>query len=238
MLKLDMYTFLLGLLIAFLLVVTAGCGQQNTPRDKPDNSSVKTQQGENPKQKQAEPAPKETPDQHFAGKTGTLNRQPDNSPSEQTGVAAQEIITATVTRVVDGDTVVVELTSGSEEKLRLIGVNTPESTKKVEPYGKESSAYTQSRLDGRKVWLELDAGERDRYGRLLAYIWMEKPASDSEAEVQAKMFNAELLISGYAQVMTVPPNVKYADLFVKLQREAREADKGLWGLAGEKKPSE
>ena len=132
----------------------------------------------------------------------------------------------------------VALAGGKEEKVRFIGVNTPESTKEVETYGKEASAYTKSRLDGRKIWLELDVEERDRYGRLLAYIWLEQPASDSEAEVRARMFNVELLLNGYAQVMTVPPNVKYVDLFVELQREAREAGKGLWGLTGEEKAGE
>ena len=80
-------------------------------------------------------------------------------------------------------------------------------------------------------WLEFDAQERDKYGRLLAYVWLEQPASGSEEEVRTGMFKARLLLDGYAQVMTVPPNVKYADLFAKLQREVREAGKGLWGAA-------
>lgn len=129
--------------------------------------------------------------------------------------------------MVDGDTVHVVLANGREEKVRFIGVDTPESTREVEPYGKEAAAYTRSRLDGRKVWLEKDVAERDKYGRLLAYAWLSPPKGDGEAEVRAKMFNAELLLQGCAQVMTVPPNVKYADLFAKLQREAREAGKGL-----------
>lgn len=62
------------------------------------------------------------------------------------------------------------------------------------------------------MWFELDAQERDQYGRLLAYVWLAPPRDTSEAEVRAKMFNAPLLIEGYAQVLTVPPNVKYADL--------------------------
>nr|WP_243137134.1 thermonuclease family protein [Desulfofundulus thermobenzoicus] len=121
------------------------------------------------------------------------------------------------------------MANGREEKVRFIGVNTPESTNKIEPYGKEAAAYTKSRLNGRKVWLEKDVAERDKYGRLLAYVWLSPPKDDGEAEVRARMYNAELLLNGYAQVMTVPPNVKYADLFAKLQREAREAKKGLWG---------
>ncbi len=134
------------------------------------------------------------------------------------------LITATVTRVVDGDTAYVN-TGGRSEKVRFIGVDAPENTREVEPYGKEAAAYTTKQLLGKKVWLELDAQERDKYGRLLAYVWLAPPNNDSETEVRAKMLNARLLLEGYAQVMTVPPNVKYADLFVKLQREAREAGK-------------
>jgi micrococcal nuclease len=133
--------------------------------------------------------------------------------------------------VVDGDTVHVRLENGKKEKVRFIGVDTPESTREVEPYGKEAAGYTEKRLDGKTVYLELDVAERDKYGRLLAYIWLSPPENGGEAEVRAKMFNAELLLEGYAQAMTVPPNVKYADLFAKLQREARDAGKGLWGVA-------
>lgn len=159
-------------------------------------------------------------------------------PGEQSRNVAQGFISATVTRVVDGDTVEVELARGRSEKARLIGVDTPESTKEIEPYGKEASAYTKSRLEGRKVWLELDAEERDRYGRLLVYVWLEQPAGDTMTRARDKMFNAELLREGYAQVMTVPPNVKYAGLFVRLQREARENGRGLWSLAANGKTEE
>ncbi|HBT46706.1 MAG TPA: nuclease [Peptococcaceae bacterium] len=137
---------------------------------------------------------------------------------------------ARVTRVVDGDTIDVILAGGREERVRLIGVNAPESRGKVEPYGKEASAYAEKRLQGRNVYLEMDVGERDKYGRLLAYVWLEPPQAASEEEIRAKMFNAELLLHGYAQVMTVPPNVKYSSLFVELEREARNEGRGLWGL--------
>ncbi|SHJ12172.1 thermonuclease family protein [Desulfofundulus thermosubterraneus] len=142
------------------------------------------------------------------------------------------LVAATVTRVVDGDTVIVRLQNGKSETVRLIGVNSPESTREVEPYGKEASAYTRSRLDGRRIWLERDVQERDHYGRILAYVWLEPPGGvdPAEDEIRSHMFNTELLLKGYAQVMTVPPNVKYADLFVQLQREAREKKRGLWGL--------
>ncbi|MGI9862938.1 thermonuclease family protein [Moorella naiadis] len=161
----------------------------------------------------------------------------ENTGQQDTPAAGEavKVIPAAVTSVADGDTLHVKI-NGREEKVRLIGINTPEIAHpdlgiKEEPYGKEAAAYTQKRLAGRQVYLELDVGERDKYGRLLAYVWLEKPANGGEAEIRAKMYNAELLLNGYAQVMTVPPNVKYADLFVKLQKEAREAGKGLWGAA-------
>jgi micrococcal nuclease len=131
----------------------------------------------------------------------------------------------------------IKLESGKEEKVRFIGVDTPESTTKVEPYGKEATAYTKSKLLGKDVWLELDVQERDKYGRLLAYVWLSPPTKESDEE-RTKMFNAVLLLEGYAQVMTVPPNVKYAEYFRKYQQEAMEKSAGLWGLeVKEEKPA-
>jgi endonuclease YncB( thermonuclease family) len=147
------------------------------------------------------------------------------------------VLEARVLRAVDGDTVEVEV-GGKRERVRLIGVNCPELSHpdlgiREEPFGREAAEYTRKRLEGRTVWLEPDVSERDRYGRLLAYVWLDRPWDRTEAEVRRWMFNAALLLEGYAQVMTVPPDVKYADLFVRLAREAREAGKGLWGAAGE-----
>lgn len=128
-------------------------------------------------------------------------------------------VDAKVARVVDGDTIEIE----GGEKVRLIGVNTPETKdprKPVEYFGQEAYEFTKSLLEGKDVYLEYDVEKTDRYGRILAYIYL----------ADGTFVNAELVKQGYAQVMTIPPNVKYADLFVELQREAREADKGLWGL--------
>lgn len=125
---------------------------------------------------------------------------------------------------------------GHNEKVRFIGVNCPEISHpslgiKEQPYGQKAKAYTKNELLGKKVWLEFDVQERDKYGRLLAYVWLEPPSSDSEEEIRAKMFNARLLLEGYAQVMTVPPNVPYQDKFLRFQAEARKAGRGLWGTA-------
>ena len=135
------------------------------------------------------------------------------------GAVAAGTIEGTVVRVVDGDTIHVRFTD-RVEKIRYIGVNTPEihhPSKGEEPGGREAAQVNRGLVNGRRARLELDVQTRDRYGRLLAYVW-----------VGDTMVNAELVRLGYAQVMTVPPNVRYQDLFLKLQRQAREAARGLW----------
>lgn len=163
---------------------------------------------------------------------GADTREANND--EVSGKEVSSLLTATVTYVMDGDTAQVTIAGGGEERVRFIGVDTPESTLgKSDPYGKEATAYTKNKLEGQQVWLELDVAERDRYGRILAYIWLEEPKNFSEEEIRSKMFNASLLLKGYAQVMTVPPNIKYVDYFMSFQREARDTDMGIWGLARE-----
>jgi len=129
-----------------------------------------------------------------------------------------------VVRVVDGDTIEVAY-GGHTERVRYIGVNTPEThhpTKGEEPGGREATEINRQLLAGKWVQLEPDVQLRDHYGRMLAYVWI------SQKDGTRVMVNAELLRLGYAQVMTIPPNVKYAETFLKLQREAREARRGLW----------
>jgi micrococcal nuclease len=125
---------------------------------------------------------------------------------------------AVVKRVVDGDTF--ELDTG--EKVRMIGMNTPETVKPnspVEAYGKEASEFTKRNLTGKKVLLFADAGDKDKYGRLLRYVFIEG---------ETQMFNETLLLEGYANIATVPPNVLFADRFLEAERSARANQKGLW----------
>jgi micrococcal nuclease len=124
-----------------------------------------------------------------------------------------------VVRVIDGDTIHVQLDQ-RVETVRYIGVNAPElrhPTRGAEPGGPEASAENRELVAGKRVRLELDVRARDRNGRLLAYVW-----------VGGVMVNAELVRRGYAQVMTVPPNVRYEKLFIDLQRAARQSGRGLW----------
>lgn len=135
---------------------------------------------------------------------------------------ADPALEGVVVRVVDGDTIHIRIES-RVEKVRYIGINTPElhhPARGEEPGAREATAVNRALVGGKQVRLDLDVQERDRYGRLLAYVWAGE-----------LLVNAELVRRGYAQVMTVPPNVRYQELFLKLQREAREAGRGLWKRA-------
>jgi len=126
---------------------------------------------------------------------------------------------ATVVRVIDGDTIL--LSNG--EKVRYIGINTPEihhPTRGKEPYGQEAKEANRRLVEGKTVRLEFDVQQRDKYGRLLAYVHLD-----------GQMVNRRLVRDGYAEVATYPPNVRHQDEFLKLQGEAREQQRGLWGDA-------
>ena len=135
------------------------------------------------------------------------------------GKTAPRLLAGQVVSVIDGDTIRVRV-GDREESVRYIGINTPEThhpAKGEQPGGREATEVDRWLVQRQQVRLELDVQARDRYGRLLAYV-----------SVGDTMVNAELARWGYAQVMTVPPNVRYQDIFLKLQREAREQKRGLW----------
>lgn len=135
-----------------------------------------------------------------------------------------------VKRVVDGDTL--ELESG--ERLRLIGIDTPEMhdsnklmrdshrTKKdiatIKRMGREAYQFTRKLVEGKKVSLEFDVEKYDKYNRLLAYVFLK----------DGTFLNAKIIEAGYASLMTIPPNVRYAAHFLKLYQEARQEKRGLW----------
>jgi micrococcal nuclease len=141
------------------------------------------------------------------------------------GSAASDPSTGVVTRVTDGDTIRVRLGSG-EERVRYIGVDTPETVKPGTPvqcYGKAASAFNARLLRDRRVRLVFDAERRDRYGRLLAYVYREP---------DGLFVNAELVRRGYAQPLTIPPNVAHASEFRRLASTARRGGRGLWSACG------
>lgn len=129
-----------------------------------------------------------------------------------------------VTKVVDGDTFWVD--NGTEKglKIRFIGIDAPESrrmfNREIGYYGKEAKEYLTNLLTNQKVRLVSDVDPLDQYGRTLSYVYLE----------DGTFVNAELIKNGYAVLMTVPPNVEFADYFAKLQREARDNSKGLWNV--------
>lgn len=135
-----------------------------------------------------------------------------------------------VTRAVDGDTLVIE----TGERVRLIGIDTPEMHESnklyrdsqkthqdihvIQDMGRRAYYFTKDLVEGKRVRLEFDVEKQDKYGRLLAYVYLK----------DGTFVNAEIVRQGYASLMTIPPNVKYEDLFLKLYREARENRRGLW----------
>jgi len=137
--------------------------------------------------------------------------------------ASREVLPneAEVRNVIDGDTI--ELATG--HLVRYIGVDAPESRRKVgqvwvkdpEPFSQAATEANRQLVQGKRVRLAYDVQTRDRFGRLLAYVY-----------VGHRMVNADLLAGGYAQPLTIPPNVRYAERFRALAQEARRARRGLW----------
>ena len=151
----------------------------------------------------------------------------DTRSSTETGQANATTSTtivanAVLVRVIDGDTIDVTI-DDADERVRLIGIDTPETKKPNTPiqcFGPEASAFTHSLLpEGTALHLERDAEARDPYGRLLAYVY----------RVDDGLFvNMEIVVRGYARPLTIPPNINHADEFVAAARAAREANSGLW----------
>ena len=130
---------------------------------------------------------------------------------------------AQVVRVVDGDTIKVSI-DGTVYTVRYIGMDTPETVKPgtpVQQMGPEASAANKALVKGQQVVLEKDVSEVDRYGRLLRDVWLSRPDG-------WLLVNVELVRLGFANVSTFPPDVAYESVLLDAQREAREADRGLW----------
>lgn len=127
---------------------------------------------------------------------------------------------AQAVRAIDGDTIEVRL-DGRREDVRYIGVDTPETVKPGAPvqcFGPQASRFNHRAVDGRRVRLVFDAERRDRYGRLLAYVYR-----------GGRLLSAELLRRGLARRLTIPPNDRFAARFERLELAAARAGRGLWG---------
>ncbi|MGH2959654.1 MAG: thermonuclease family protein [Solirubrobacterales bacterium] len=143
-----------------------------------------------------------------------------STPSENSSPAPKSERTATVLRVVDGDTILVRGPNGRNERVRYIGVDTPESVKPdspVECFGHEASDYNKQLVQGRKVRLVPDREAEDRFGRSLAFVY-----------VGDTFVNAQLISGGYARTIEIEPNTSKAEYFADLERVAIRTRKGLW----------
>ncbi len=150
----------------------------------------------------------------------------ETAGTESDAAVPEGLQPAEVVRVVDGDTIVVDV-NGREERVRYIGIDTPETVRPgtpVECFGKEASAANEELVEGEMVYLEKDVSETDRFGRLLRYVYVDDPASD-----ELLFVNLELVEQGYAQVSTFPPDVRYENALLAAQQAAREEQRGLWG---------
>jgi micrococcal nuclease len=156
-----------------------------------------------------------------------------------------------VTKVIDGDTVQLE----NGERVRLLGIDTPEvyqskesqekarrkgtDVKAIRVLGKQASVFTKQLMEGKRVRLIFDIEKKDKYDRLLAYVFIDQPAAVDitasegyyfiyDGKMTSLFCNATIIKSGYAHPLSIPPNLMYADVFRTLHREAREHKRGLW----------
>jgi micrococcal nuclease len=143
----------------------------------------------------------------------------DGPSTARSAGAPGDAVEARVTRHTDGDT----LWLTGIGKVRLIGIDTPEVFGDQECFGREASAFVERTVPlGAPVRYRLGVEKRDPYGRALAYVWLG----------DGRFLNRLLAARGYAQPLTIPPNVEYEDLFVRAARRARATGRGLWGRPG------
>lgn len=147
------------------------------------------------------------------------------------------IETVEVVKVVDGDTIKVDL-EGEKYTIRMIGIDTPESVHPDESkntiYGQKASDYAKGIFsEGQTVYLSRDVSDRDKYDRLLRYVWLEKPNNvNDETEIREKMYNAKVLLDGYANTYEYAPDNTLFGLFLAFESEAAEQKRGLWAENG------
>ena len=128
-----------------------------------------------------------------------------------------------VSKITDGDTFYVMTKNSEKFKIRLIGIDAPESYNvgkkfRKEYFGKEAKVFATNLLKNKKVKLTFDVQKTDRYGRILAYAYLENGV----------FLNRHLVENGFAVVATFPPNVKFVEVFTKAEKSARNKKRGLW----------
>ncbi|MEM4991983.1 thermonuclease family protein [Priestia sp. SB1] len=234
-------------LISFLMItlVLTGCAESPSSSSTNDtNNATKTEdvsKGQTPKEEaskttestdddsneKTQEKPTKEESQTTQSKETTNNKETTKTTSSTTAnnVSKYPTFETTVTAVIDGDTFHT-LINNKDEKIRLIMADSPEvvspKIKGKQPWGESASVYTKSVLKpGTKVNLELDTQERDRYGRILAYVY-----------VNGKMLNETLIEKGLARVAVFPPNTRYVDEFREIQEKAKQQKLGIWSIDG------
>lgn len=134
---------------------------------------------------------------------------------------------AYVTIIIDGDTIGVTI-DGKYYKVRFIGINCPEYTKEIEPYGKEATEYTNEKLYNKTIYLQKDVTDTDDYDRLLRYIWLEKVDEINEETVKKSLFNYELVVNGLANSNYYKPNITLQDYLEQAEIYAKRHKIGMW----------
>lgn len=186
------------LLIIFIVILS---GAKEEKKTSPESTSIQNV------------TETETPERVIEEK-----EEPKEEPPQE---EFKEVKTYLVTKVIDGDTITIE----GGQVIRYIGIDTPETvhpSKPVECFGTEASNKNKELVEGKRVKLEKDVSETDKYGRLLRYVW-----------IGDLFVNDYLVREGYAYAYTYPPDVKYAEQFVQAQQEARENNRGLWDTCKE-----
>ncbi len=137
-----------------------------------------------------------------------------------------DLVAVELARVIDGDTISVRLPDGSTDTIRYIGIDTPESAapgQPVEPFALAASARNEELLRAGPLFVTADITDRDRFDRLLRYVWVEQPTGG------LLLVNLALVAEGYAAVSTFPPDVRHVDTFVTAQDAAQAVRLGMWG---------
>lgn len=148
---------------------------------------------------------------------------PTNSKNTNDNTAAlPQGVWYTVTEVVDGDTFRIAKNGSKKERVRLIGIDAPETRdsqyKKVGYYGQQAKAYLKKRIENQRVLLVKDVDSLDKYGRTLSYVYLK----------DGSFINLDMVENGYARINTVPPNIAFAREFEQAQQRARKQKKGMW----------
>ncbi len=138
----------------------------------------------------------------------------------------EAIYSVRVTNVIDGETIEVLTDSREREIVKMVGINTTDLGKR---YEREALDYIERQLSNKRIFLQLNEPARDRSNNLLAYIWLEKPNStNSEREIRQNMFNAILIIDGYAEAVKINSSNSMTNLFYDFENQARKRDRGIW----------